>query len=68
MRLVLRTSPEPLNAAADKRALRQILVNLLSNAVKFTPRTAASRFHGAHADQMIAVRVADNGVGIGPKT
>ena len=34
---VTQTIPEDLVLAADRRAVKQILLNLLSNAVKFTP-------------------------------
>jgi len=52
----------------DTRAMRQILVNLLSNAVKFTPEGGRITVSTAlNADQTIAVRVADNGVGIRPE-
>jgi signal transduction histidine kinase len=58
----------PGRTLGDTRAMRQILVNLLSNAVKFTPeggRVTVST--SLNADQTIAVRVADNGVGIRPQ-
>ncbi len=50
---------------ADRDKVRQCLVNLCSNAVKFTPAggsitVAAEKI----ADERIAIRVADNGIGI----
>jgi signal transduction histidine kinase len=50
---------------ADERALKQILLNLLSNAVKFTPRGGRVSVTAAPAsDRMIAISVADTGIGI----
>ena len=49
---------------ADKRSLNQIMLNLVSNAIKFTDRggkvTVSARVEGS----IIAVTVADTGVGI----
>ena len=55
---------EPLDAAADRDKLRQILANLLDNAIKFSPdggtvTVAARRKSGA-----VEVRVVDRGPGI----
>ncbi len=50
--------------AADRRAVRQILLNLLSNAIKFTPAGGRIRV-GIEAEAgHVAVVVADTGIGI----
>ncbi len=50
---------------ADRRLLRQILVNLLSNAVKFTPAGGQVTVVAAlEADNVLALTVADTGIGI----
>jgi cell cycle sensor histidine kinase DivJ len=49
---------------ADKRACKQILLNLLSNAVKFTPAGGKVRVVVAPEGNLIAVTVADTGIGI----
>ena len=50
----------------DERALRQILLNLLSNAVKFTPAGGEIRLGAAVDGEMMAIQVADTGIGIPP--
>ncbi|MGJ0392181.1 MAG: ATP-binding protein [Methylocystis sp.] len=49
---------------ADKRACKQILLNLLSNAVKFTPPGGKVRVRVAPEGNLLAVTVADTGIGI----
>ena len=50
---------------ADDRAFKQILLNLLSNAVKFTPAGGRVTLDAkAASDDMIAIAVADTGIGI----
>ena len=51
-------------ALADSDRLRQVLVNLLSNALKFTPSGGSIRILCDERDDMIAVAVADTGIGI----
>jgi cell cycle sensor histidine kinase DivJ len=58
---------EPLEAVADRRALKQITLNLISNALKFTPTgglvtVSLDRIAGA-----LELSVADTGVGIAPE-
>ncbi len=62
--IVVDLPTEPLDAAADRDKLRQILANLLDNAVKFSPdggtvTVAAKRKSGA-----VEVRIVDSGPGI----
>ncbi|BDV33758.1 PAS domain-containing sensor histidine kinase [Methylocystis iwaonis] len=51
---------------ADKRACKQILLNLLSNAVKFTPAGGKVCVRVAPEGNLLAVTVADTGIGIAP--
>ena len=56
--------PEVLDAEADPRAVKQIVLNLVSNALKFTPQggsvTVAARAYG----EELEIVVSDTGVGI----
>ena len=49
---------------ADSIRLEQVLLNLLSNAVKFTPDGGSISVHGDERDDIVAISVADSGVGI----
>ena len=49
---------------ADRRACKQILLNLLSNAVKFTPAGGKVSVRVAPEGNLLAVTVADTGIGI----
>jgi cell cycle sensor histidine kinase DivJ len=57
--------PEPLEADADRRAIKQIALNLISNALKFTPRGGAVTVTVQGHDDMLELIVADTGTGIG---
>ena len=48
----------------DPRAFRQIALNLVSNAIKFTERGGTVTVSAAVEGSRLALRVADNGVGI----
>ena len=56
--------PEALSVAADRRALKQILLNLLSNAVKFTPSGGSVTVTAEALGSMLELTVADTGVGV----
>ncbi len=60
-------SPEPLDAEADRRAVKQIAFNLISNALKFTPRGGTVTVEVRPIDGMLQIAVADTGVGISPE-
>ncbi|MDQ0505218.1 sensor histidine kinase [Xanthobacter agilis] len=53
--------------AADRRALRQIVLNLLSNAVKFTPEGGRVQLTARRQGDRLALRVRDTGPGIRPE-
>lgn len=56
---------EPLEAIADRRALKQIALNLISNALKFTPRGGAVTVTLNADGAVLELVVSDTGVGIG---
>ncbi|MDB5423000.1 MAG: divJ, partial [Phenylobacterium sp.] len=58
---------EPLEADADRRAIKQIAMNLLSNAMKFTPRGGAVTISALADGPVLELVVADTGVGIAPE-
>jgi cell cycle sensor histidine kinase DivJ len=56
--------PEPLEADADRRAIKQIALNLVSNALKFTPHSGTVTLTVQGAGDVLEIIVADTGVGI----
>jgi cell cycle sensor histidine kinase DivJ len=58
--------PGPLEADADRRAIKQIALNLISNALKFTPRGGAVTLTVQGSGEMLELIVSDTGVGIAP--
>ena len=56
----------PIVIEADAQRVDQILVNLLSNASKFTPAGGSIQLSVTVEDDMAAIRVEDDGVGIDP--
>jgi cell cycle sensor histidine kinase DivJ len=58
---------EPLEANADRRALKQIALNLISNALKFTPKGGSVTVTALAVGDALELVVADTGVGIGPE-
>lgn len=52
---------------ADRLRLRQILTNLLSNGAKFTPAGGTVTVQAESDGHMVAVTVADTGIGIPPE-
>ena len=59
--------PEALSVAADRRAVKQMLLNLLSNAVKFTPSGGSVTVSAEALGSMLEMTVADTGVGVAPE-
>ncbi|MET0273568.1 MAG: PAS domain-containing sensor histidine kinase [Phenylobacterium sp.] len=57
---------EPLEADADRRAIKQIALNLISNALKFTPRGGAVTLTVQSSGEVLEMVVTDTGVGIAP--
>ena len=55
---------EPLDAIADRRALKQIVLNLVSNALKFTPRGGLVTVQLMSLAGALELSVADTGIGI----
>jgi cell cycle sensor histidine kinase DivJ len=55
---------QPLEADADRRALKQITLNLISNALKFTPRGGLVTVSLHARDGVLELAVADSGIGI----
>jgi len=53
--------------AADRRAMKQILLNLLSNAVKFTDAGGRVQVRTRNSDRGVVLTIADTGIGI-PKS
>ena len=59
--------PEAVHVAADRRAMKQMLLNLMSNAVKFTPSGGAVTVSAEALGAMLELTVADTGVGVAPE-
>jgi PAS domain S-box-containing protein len=64
-RLSITMPHEPITVDADPTRLEQIFSNLLNNAVKYTPARGRIALAVEPLDGAVAIRVADNGKGIG---
>lgn len=53
-----------LELAADRRAMKQVLLNLLSNAVKFTNNDGKIRVRARKVNEAIVFSIQDTGIGI----
>jgi len=62
--LVVALPDERLSAAADGDKLGQVLQHLLDNAVRYSPAGGTVRVGARRADDLVEVRVEDEGVGI----
>ena len=68
-RIVLRGSgaQNPLRAWADRARVTQAVANLVDNAIKYTPDGGTVTVEGEARDGMVAIAVADTGIGIAPE-
>ncbi|MBL8701044.1 MAG: PAS domain-containing sensor histidine kinase [Alphaproteobacteria bacterium] len=64
--LAVEAAPD-VKLAADRRALKQILLNLLTNAIKFTPKGGSVTLRVNDAGDWIEFLVLDTGIGIPAK-
>lgn len=62
--IVCDVEPEDLPVAADRRALKQVLLNLLANAVKFTPDGGEVRLVARPEKELVRFQIIDTGIGI----
>ncbi len=65
--LTVDLGPGPLPILADGTRLEQVFVNLLANAAKYTGAGGRISLTAAREGDELAVRVRDDGVGIGPE-
>jgi PAS domain S-box-containing protein len=63
-RFVIDVPEEPLDAAADREKVRQILANLVDNAVKFSPEGGTVTVAARRTSDAVQVRVLDEGAGV----
>ena len=61
---IVRRLPSHVNAQADSRAIKQVLINLLANAVKFTPEGGKVTVSLLEKAQSVTITIADTGIGI----
>ena len=58
---------QPIQVWGDPAKLRQVLLNLLSNAMKFTAKGGSITVRTEHrTDDLVAIEVADTGIGMSP--
>ncbi|MEN0050557.1 MAG: ATP-binding protein, partial [Bacteroidota bacterium] len=67
IRLTIYSEIEELHLDMDEEKYRQIISNLLSNAIKFTRESGKIILHLAEKEELLFVKITDNGVGIEPK-
>ena len=63
--LTIEPGPEGASVMGDPNRLVQVLANLLNNAAKYTPRGGRIEVSVACAAGTVAIRIRDNGIGIG---
>lgn len=62
--MTVQIEPGDFKIKADATKVKQILYNLLSNAVKFTPENGKVEIEAYRQEQIVQVRIRDNGIGI----
>lgn len=67
LRVVWDVSPGLPAMAADRRAIKMVLINLLHNAAKFTLKRGKITIKAAIAGEAMSISVTDTGVGIRPE-
>ncbi|MCS0607357.1 PAS domain-containing protein [Massilia solisilvae] len=65
--LAVRLPDAPARIAGDHKRIVQVLSNLLGNACKYTPEGGRLQLDMALGDGKVMLRVADDGIGIGPE-
>ena len=66
-RVQLHSGALPGRVVADPVRLRQVLINLLTNAIKFNRPGGSVHVHSTLQGAMVALHVADTGIGIAPQ-
>jgi PAS domain S-box-containing protein len=66
-RLLVQLAPAPAIVLGDRKRLVQVMTNLLSNAAKYTPHGGAIDVLLEAEDDVLAVTVRDNGIGMTPE-
>jgi PAS domain S-box-containing protein len=67
VQLELAGGPGPIHVGADRTRMAQMIGNLLQNAAKFSRPGGRARISAGVEDGWAVVRVADDGIGIGPE-
>ncbi|MBA3395047.1 MAG: response regulator [Deltaproteobacteria bacterium] len=62
--LVVSLPTEPIAIHADLTRLSQVISNILTNAAKYTPPGGRIELAATREDEMLVIRVIDNGIGI----
>jgi two-component system sensor histidine kinase VicK len=65
-RLDVELPEEPLVVEGDAGRLAQVFANLISNAIKYSPQGGAVKISGKDDDDVVRIRVRDEGFGIPP--
>jgi signal transduction histidine kinase len=65
-RLDVEVPEEPLVVEGDAGRLAQVFANLISNAIKYSPQGGAVKISGKDDDDVVRIRVRDEGFGIPP--
>lgn len=62
--ITLQLSDDMLMANMDARLIVQVIINILNNAIKYTPTGSHISLMAQKADDMVEIRIADDGPGI----